>query len=112
MPQFKFVNKKYIQRRSSELFRDKVVQNFVEIWRFEICRSKKNWRLAHLRNLLICEHRQKSATKWKCGQFKWVLKLQKYSCLDNSMVENLLVFDIIARHFLPIAHTNHYMSIW
>jgi hypothetical protein len=47
MPQFKFVNIKCIQRRISELFRDKVVQYFVEI-----CRSKKNLRLAHLRNYI------------------------------------------------------------
>ena len=44
MPQFKFVNIKCIQRRISELFRDKVVQNFVEICGFEICRSKKKLR--------------------------------------------------------------------
>ena len=47
MPQFKFVNIKCIQRRISELFRDKVVQYFVEI-----CSSKKNLRLAHLRNYI------------------------------------------------------------
>ena len=45
MPQFKFVNIKCIQRRISELFRD-------EICRFEICRSKKNWLLAHLKNFI------------------------------------------------------------
>ena len=52
MPQFKFVNIKCIQRRFSELFRDKVVQYFVEICRFEICRSKKKLRLAQLRNYI------------------------------------------------------------
>jgi hypothetical protein len=104
MPQFKFVNIKCIQRRISEPFRDKVVQYFVEICRFEICRSKKYLRLAHLRNLLICEHQQKSAKVWKWVRFKWVPKLQKYSCLDSSMVEHLLVIDIIACHCLPIAH--------
>jgi hypothetical protein len=44
MTQFKFVNKKCLQRRISEVFRDNVVQNFVEICRFEICRRKKNLR--------------------------------------------------------------------
>ncbi len=38
-------NIKCIQRRISELFRDKVVEYFEEI-----CRSKKNLRLAQLRN--------------------------------------------------------------
>jgi hypothetical protein len=103
MPQFKFVNIKCIQRRISELFRDKFVQYFVEICRFEICISKKNLWLAHLRNLLIWEHQQKFAKIWKCVRFKWVLKLQKYSWLDSSMVEHLLVIDIISCHFLPIA---------
>jgi len=37
MSQFKFVNIKCILRQISELVRDKVVQYFVEIFRFEIC---------------------------------------------------------------------------
>jgi hypothetical protein len=94
MPQYKFVNIKCIQRRISDLFRDKVVQYFVEICRFEICRSKK---ICGWHTLEIC------SKIWKCGWFKWVLKLKKYSCVDSSMVEHLLVIDIIACHFLPIA---------
>jgi hypothetical protein len=93
MPQFKFVNIKCIQRRISEVFRDKVVKNFVEICGFEICRSKKNLWLAHTYE--ICSF---------ANIDKWIIKLHKYSCLDSSMVENLLVFDIIACHCLPIAH--------
>ena len=49
-------------------------------------------------------HLDKNPQKYVCVRFKWVLKLQKYSYLDSTMVENLLVFDIIAFHCLPIAH--------
>jgi hypothetical protein len=38
-PNSNFVNLKCIQRRISELFRNKVVQYFVEIGGCEICRS-------------------------------------------------------------------------
>jgi hypothetical protein len=69
-------------------------------------------RNSQLKLKFICEHQQKSATIWKCGRFKWVLKLQKYSCLDSSMVEHLLVIDIIACHFYLLLNTNHYMTIW
>jgi hypothetical protein len=111
MPQYKFVNIKCIQRRISDLFRDRVVQYFVDLRFAEV---KKNLSLVHLRNLLICEHQQKSANILKCVRFKWVLKLQKYSCLDSSMVEHLLVIDIIACHFLPIAQYKslHYITLY
>jgi len=52
------VNIKCILRRISELFRDRVVQYFVDLRFAEV---KKNLSLVHLRNLLICEHQQKSA---------------------------------------------------
>jgi hypothetical protein len=96
------VNIKCILRRISELFRDRVVQYFVDLRFAEV---KKNLSLVHLRNLLICEHQQKSANILKCVRFKWVLKLQKYSCLDSSMVEHLLVIDIIACHYKSL-HVN------
>jgi hypothetical protein len=43
-------------------------------------------RNSQLKLKFIWEHQQKSATIWKCGRFKWVLKLQKYSCQGSRMM--------------------------
>jgi hypothetical protein len=49
-------------------------------------------RNSQLKLKFICEHQQKSATIWKCRRFKWVLKLQKYSCQGSRMMPLALAF--------------------
>jgi hypothetical protein len=63
---------------------------------------KKNLLLAHLRNF-INKNPQKHESVSNLNESLNFKNNKKYSCLDSSMVEHLLVIDIIACHFLPIA---------
>ena len=63
---------------------------------------KKNLLLAHLKNFINKNPQKYESVSDLNGSLNFKNNI-KYSCLDSSMVEHLLVIDIIACHFLPIA---------